>query len=116
MIDTPPLEIHVTHNCNLQCQGCNHYTNFRYPKWMMTVEEFEATARLWADKINPSTFNLLGGEPTLNPHLCDILKMACRYFNKGSRDDYGKDCAVALTTNGFFLHKHADLKQILIDN
>lgn len=111
-----PVEVHVTHNCNLTCHGCNHYSNYKQPRWFVTPEEFEAWIQAWADRIAPSTFNLLGGEPTLHPKLCDLLRIAAKYFQDGQFDTMGRDSPICLITNGTFLHRHPGLKELLIEH
>jgi hypothetical protein len=112
----PPVEIHVTHSCNLSCHGCNHYSNYTLPRWFITPEEFESWIQQWEGKISPSTFNLLGGEPSLHPKLTDLLRIASRYFNRGRFDEMGRDSPVCLITNGAFLHRHAGLKELMVEN
>jgi hypothetical protein len=110
----PPVEIHVTHNCNLSCHGCNHYSNYQLPKWFISTQEFEAWVQAWSSKIVPSTFNLLGGEPTLHPKLVELLSIATKYFQRGRFDEMGRDSPICLITNGTALHRHAGLKELMI--
>jgi len=114
-VSCPPLELHLTHTCNLTCLGCNHYSNYRLENWHITPKQLEEWAEIWSDRVVPSTFNLLGGEPTLHPDLCELLLIATRYFDTGAPDVIGKECPVCLITNGSFLHRHPRLKNILIE-
>jgi Radical SAM superfamily len=114
-VSCPPLELHLTHTCNLTCLGCNHYSNYRLENWYITPKQLEEWAEIWSDRVVPSTFNLLGGEPTLHPDLCELLLIATRYFDTGAPDVIGKECPVCLITNGSFLHRHPRLKNILIE-
>jgi organic radical activating enzyme len=111
-----PLEIHITHNCNLACHGCNHYSNYNLKPWMIGEKEFVSWIEPWARKISPSTFNILGGEPTIHPQLCSLIEIACQYFKSGRQDDLAGKCSVCLNTNGFFLHRHKALEKIMLDN
>jgi organic radical activating enzyme len=49
-------------------------------------------------------FSLLGGEPTLNPQLTEIVKL--------SREKWPRS-HLRIATNGFFLHRHKDLPHVL---
>jgi len=115
-VPCPPIEVHVTHSCNLVCHGCNHYSNYKLEGWYISLKELEQWIEPWADRIEPSTFNLLGGEPTLHPQLCDLLLLAGKYFKKGAFDRMGRECPMCLITNGSFLHRHPKLKYILLEH
>jgi hypothetical protein len=116
LLPSPPLEIHVTHSCNLSCHVCNHYSNYKLPRWFISPEEFEAWIQAWSGQIAPSTFNLLGGEPTLHPKLTELLRIATKYFNQGRFDRMGKDSPICLITNGSFLTRHEGLKELMIEH
>lgn len=111
------METHVTHACNLRCMGCTHYCDYGVQRdWYVTPEQFEHDVRTWSARIDPMAFLLLGGEPTLHPQICQLLLIATKYFKAGIPNEITGNCPVAMTTNGSFLHKHPDLKQILSDN
>jgi Radical SAM superfamily/4Fe-4S single cluster domain len=97
------LETHVTHGCNLTCEGCTHFSNNGH-SGRHTPASFQAELEPWSRRLVPDTLQLLGGEPTLNPELCDILPLA-RAMWPGQR--------ILLVTNGFFLHKHPKLPEVL---
>jgi hypothetical protein len=113
VINCPPVEVHVTHTCNLSCRGCNHYSNYKLERWQIDEQEFERWIAAWAGRIAPSTFNILGGEPTLHPKLIPLLQIAARYFKAGRHDPLGGDNPICLITNGRFLHRHSGLKEVL---
>lgn len=102
-IDT--LEYHVTHSCNLSCQQCSHYSNFRLGG-MATVEQARQEYALWADRIRPQLFALLGGEPALNPELTAHVRLAREAW---------PDSELMLVSNAFFLDRHPDLPGALVD-
>jgi hypothetical protein len=60
--------------------------------------------RSWRDRIAPDAFRILGGEPTLNPRLPELIEMAARSW---------PSARLILTTNGFFLHRHPGLAEVL---
>lgn len=97
------LEIHVSHACNLSCEQCTHYSNFKH-KGMITPEEADQQMGLWSGRLLPKWFSLLGGEPTLNPKLGEICMIAKQHWPHS---------VIQLVTNGFNLHRHPDLPDIL---
>ncbi|ANI90713.1 radical SAM family protein [Arachidicoccus ginsenosidimutans] len=97
------LELHVSHACNLACESCSHYSNHNL-KGSVTLEEADEWMSLWNDKVAPKQFSLLGGEPTINPQLLDIIRLTRRKWK------YSK---ILLVTNGFLLHRHPDLPKVL---
>jgi 7,8-dihydro-6-hydroxymethylpterin dimethyltransferase len=89
----------ITNACNLRCPICFTY-NRDDRIYAMSVEEMRRTA----DWIVESTgrvdlINITGGEPTLHPHLLDILD-ACR------RPEIGR---ITMNSNGIRLADDADL-------
>lgn len=103
MIPIDNLELHITHQCNFSCEGCSHFANMNL-SGMIPIEEAELWIKSWSKRIQPSTFSILGGEPTLHPDLSKFLLISRRYW-KVSR--------LRLVTNGSFLHNHPDLPKVL---
>lgn len=64
------LEFYITNVCNLTCNGCNRYNNYRFSGWWSWAEA-EPVLERWAEKIDIRHPVILGGEPLLNP---DIVK------------------------------------------
>jgi len=117
IINCSYLETHVVHECTLKCYGCNHFSDLGLSRgWRVRVQDFETMVKFWSARLNPSTFILLGGEPTLHPQLEELLLISSKYFRRGSYDDIGENCSVSFTTNGTLLHKHKNIKQIIKDN
>ncbi len=106
MIEIDNLEFHAAHACNLYCSQCSHYSNF-HTGGIVSVEEARANFSAWAGRLKPGRIAILGGEPTLNPNLIEILRIARNAFPK----------SIGLfVTNGFFLDRHPELPRALIDN
>lgn len=109
---TRPLEISITHACNLSCFGCLHYSDHKHTRFL-SLQEVHDWLEPWSQIVQPrpnvhnSIFNILGGEPTLHKQLCEILCVARQYF---------PHCDIRLTTNGFYLKNHPKLEQVLYDN
>jgi organic radical activating enzyme len=100
------IELHVSHSCNLTCDSCSHYSNHGH-KGMLSVEDAEKWMGLWCNKIKPDVFSLMGGEPTLNHNMVEIVKIAINLW---------KNSQIRLITNGFFLHLHPNLPQTMSDS
>src|SRR5206468_2971035 len=66
------LEIHVVHACNFTCESCSHYSNQRH-QGILSLEDAAKWMGLWNRRISPQVVTLLGGEPTIHPHLADFL-------------------------------------------
>lgn len=97
------LEIHVTHACNLSCMQCTHYSNHRH-RGLLSADEADRQMGLWSRRLQPALFSLLGGEPTLNPELSEILRIAHKHWPRSQ---------LQLVTNGFLLERHPDLPALL---
>lgn len=101
------LEYHLAHGCNISCQQCSHYANFRLAGKLPTVEETKEEYESWSHRLKPYIFALLGGEPTLNPGLVEHIYLARKYWPFSN---------ILLISNGFFLDRHPDLPSALINN
>jgi hypothetical protein len=103
MIPLRNLELHVTHACNLSCRQCTHYSNHRH-RGMLAPDEADGQMGLWSGRLRPTFFSLLGGEPTLNSALCQIVRIAHGHW----------PCSrLQLVTNGFLLGRHPELPAVL---
>jgi hypothetical protein len=102
----PNLEMHVVHSCNLACESCSHYSNQGH-KGIVSLEEGARWMQAWSARLAPGEFSLLGGEPTLHPHLPRFVELARRCWPRSR---------LRLVTNGFFLHRHPELPLVLRDD
>src|SRR5438045_65614 len=98
MLNIENLEIHVSHACNLTCEGCSHYSNQGH-KGMLSLEEAERWMLLWNRRLRPAILSLLGGEPTLHPRLTEFVILSRRLWPASH---------LRLVTNGFLLHRHPE--------
>nr|WP_294516107.1 radical SAM protein [uncultured Rhodopila sp.] len=103
MFETYNLEIHAWHGCNLACESCAHYSSLGF-RGGPTAEMCENWMELWAARLRPRIFSILGGEPTLNRDLERIIRSAARIF---------PDSAIRIVSNGFLLGKHPGLVSLL---
>jgi len=97
------LEIHLVHACNLDCEGCSHYSNQGH-KGIVSLDDAGRWMAAWSGRISPKMFSLLGGEPTLHPQLTSFFALARQHWPHAH---------LRLLTNGFFLHRHAELPAFL---
>ena len=100
----PSLELHVAHGCNLACESCSHYSNHDH-KGLLDAPTAERWMARWHERLAPHSFCLLGGEPTLNPALGDIVSLTREYF---------PGALLRLSSNGLLLHRHPELPAILV--
>lgn len=105
MQPVPNLEIHVAHACNLACESCSHYSNHGH-KGLLSLGAAEAWMAPWKHRLAPRNFSLLGGEPTINPDLCEFIVLARRTWPKAT---------IRLVTNGFLIDRHPDLPRLMRD-
>lgn len=106
MVETQLIDLHITQNCNLTCEGCFDFNNHGLSS-MLSLEEGKKWMSYWNKRIFPKNFAILGGEPTLHKDLIGFINLS-REMWKNSR--------IFLTTNGFFLHKHEGLGETLKQN
>lgn len=97
------LEIHAAHTCNLNCFNCCHFSHHKVGG-IVSVEEANEWMSLWKDRLFPKRFTIIGGEPTLNPRLCEFVEI--------TRNNW-PDSRINIATNGFFLKNHPDLPKVM---
>lgn len=90
------LEIHVAHSCNLTCESCAHFSNQAHTG-LLSLKTAEDWYRIWSPRLRPEQFSLLGGEPTLNKDLAQLVLLTRQYW---------RDSHIILVTNGFLLPRH----------
>lgn len=96
----PDLNIFVSDGCNLHCASCMNFSSIAEQKFL-DVDNFqrdiEQFSKIAGDKV--ARIDLMGGEPLLNPHLCEIMKIVRKYFPTTN---------IAIETNGILLFKQSD--------
>lgn len=85
------LEFYITNVCNLTCDGCNRYNNYKFTGWQ-SWDEAKPILTEWAKKIEIKHPVILGGEPLLNP---DIVK-----WITGLRKLWPEHSGVQVQSNG----------------
>ena len=105
----PVLEFHVAFGCNLTCESCAHYSNHAH-SGMIAPAELERQIALWNRKLLPGQFRVMGGEPTLNKNLLDLIRVA----RQGWPDGFGPaGTQLELITNGLRLDRFPGLPALL---
>lgn len=89
------LEYLIISSCNLDCTDCDRFSNYNLP-YHVSLEAFEEDVKKWGKKLRPDSFTLQGGEPTLHPHLSDLIRISRKYINTDRINTF---------TNGTLLHK-----------
>ena len=106
MIDIEQLELHVTHACNFTCEGCSHYSNHGHTG-NISLDDCEEWLYEWSRRVKPKTFTILGGEPTLNKDLPEIVYMVRAMFPDPTT-------GIDVITNATGLHLQPRLPQMLV--
>jgi organic radical activating enzyme len=66
------IEFYITNVCNLNCTNCNRYNNYNFKGWQ-NWKDYEHIYAAWAKKIKIKNLVILGGEPLLNPSICEWI-------------------------------------------
>ena len=66
------VEFYITNVCNLTCDECNRFNNFSFKGWQRW-QDYEAIYADWNSKLDIQQLVILGGEPLLNPSICEWI-------------------------------------------
>lgn len=97
------VEFYITNVCNLACDGCNRFNNYKFKgfqRWADYQEEYTQ----WSKDLQLGTIGILGGEPLLN---ADFM-----LWLRGIRHLWPKTL-IKVTTNGYYLNKVAGLYEFI---
>jgi len=78
----PYVEFYITNVCNLTCENCNRYNNYKFNGWQAWAD-YEPSYRHWAKHIKLQAITLLGGEPLLNPTINQWIAGINQIWNQG---------------------------------
>jgi uncharacterized Fe-S cluster-containing radical SAM superfamily protein len=98
-IKIPSLSLEVVKQCNIKCEGCNHFTNFVSTKHILSVEEIHDNLYPWSITLEPDDFRIVGGEPFINKNLADVI-LRIRNIFANSR--------IVIFTNGLLIKNFGD--------
>jgi len=97
------LEIHAWHGCNLACESCSHFSSLDL-RGGPSADDCISWMEVWRDRLEPEAFSVLGGEPTMNREFVEIVEAAVECWPRSH---------IRVVTNGFFLHRHPRLPEVL---
>jgi len=100
------VEFYITNVCNLACQGCNRFNNYKFTgfqRWSVLKDVYAQ----WADQLILNNISILGGEPLLNPEYMQWLQ--------GLRDLW-PNANIVTTTNGYRLTQVKGLYDHIVKN
>lgn len=91
------FEINLAEHCNLNCYACSNFSCIAEPEFV-DPEEFRRDMSRMGEIFGHECkrIYLIGGEPLLNPEVCNLMKIARENFTKGD---------IFLFTNGLLLNK-----------
>ncbi|MFN8531949.1 MAG: radical SAM protein [Dehalococcoidia bacterium] len=87
------LRLLITDSCNLSCTYCHNEGQFGKGHFMSLEQVGRLSARLKDQQIYVSSLVISGGEPTIHPHLTEIVRIL-----RDSAD------AISMVTNGLALN------------
>lgn len=93
-LSIPKVEFYITNVCNLTCSRCNRFNDHAFKGWQRWMD-YEQAYRSWSEKIQIDQIVILGGEPLLNPSICEWITGINTVFGRG----------VQVLTNGTRLNK-----------
>lgn len=90
------LELDITYVCNMACLQCNRGLGVLPGKDSVSVDQIKKLLDQLLEMDRPfHDIRILGGEPTLHPHLHEILDLLYEYKNKV------EGCVVTLWSHGY---------------
>lgn len=108
-LDSIHIEVNINKDCNLNCKGCDHFAPVAEADTLefdIFERDMKRLSKVMAGHIH--RIILLGGEPLLNEHLLDYVRIARRCMSEAE---------VFIATNGTLLAKMSDnFWQTLKDN
>lgn len=99
----PKLDMHVADACNLHCEQCDHFSNYKFSK-VFDLETLRSWCEPWSKRIYPQSFHILGGEPLMNPNIGDVLYLMREIWT---------DSNIILWSNGLLVKHHPELPKAL---
>jgi organic radical activating enzyme len=93
------VEFYITNVCNLTCDNCNRFNNYRF-KGFQTWADYKDTYAEWSKLVDFKRITLLGGETLLNPTINEWITGLHQLW---------PDALIEVLTNGYRLNDVADL-------
>jgi len=105
-IRLPYAEFYITNVCNLTCQGCNRFNNYKFSGFERWTD-LQAVYQRWAEEFDIAVVSILGGEPLLNPEFMLWLQ--------GVRELWPRS-QLMIGTNGYQLNKIQGLYDYVLEH
>lgn len=97
------IEFYITNVCNLTCKNCNRFNDHDFRGWQRW-SDYESQYRQWGQHVRLQRITILGGEPLLNPTICDWVDGINQIWQK----------SVQILSNGTRLNHVPNLYERLI--
>jgi len=105
------LDIVISRACNLSCDGCVTFSQFKDIKGVYRWADQKDTIFNWLDRVQvEDTICLFGGEPFLNPDLHLYIKGICEYLANQYRQSM-----LFIQTNGLKLTNRPEILELYQD-
>ena len=102
----PVVEFYITNVCNLACENCNRFNNYRFRGWQ-AWQDHAAEYERWSRLIDFKQISILGGEPLLNPTVLDWCDGIRRLWPQSR---------IQLVSNGYHINRVPGLYDALSRN
>ena len=76
----PKIEFYITNVCNLTCQYFNRFNNLDFRGWQ-AWKDYQDYYAAWAELIDIKQIVVMGGEPLLNPSICEWISGLSTIWN-----------------------------------
>jgi sulfatase maturation enzyme AslB (radical SAM superfamily) len=101
------LDIPIIRSCNLACKGCITHSDHKNIKGTAKLAESMPWLEFWAQRLNPASVTLFGGEPLLHPNFVG--------WATAVKSLWGNDSVIKVNTNGYYLDRLYDHIPALFD-
>lgn len=99
------LEFYITNVCNLACPDCNRFNDHHFIGHQLW-QDYEKDYEQWGQQLYADGLVILGGEPLLNPTICEWIRGINRCFGHN----------VQVLTNGTRLNRTPGLYDALVSH
>jgi organic radical activating enzyme len=93
-------EFYLTHHCNLDCEHCNRFSNYKALRGHRSWQNYAAEYQSWANNLDIDIISILGGEPLMHPDILEWMQQIRSWWPKSS---------LYLMTNGTLLNRVSGL-------
>ena len=80
-ISIKKVEFYITNVCNLTCEYCNRFNHLNFKGWQDWQDYRDIYSR-WSELLEIDQPVVMGGEPLLNPSVCDWAVGLCEFWKQ----------------------------------